>query len=304
MPKAKVGISAPSASQLPTMLAKDKGFYAQNGVDADVVSIFGGTATDALIAGQIQTLQISTKVIQADLAGADLVYIGAPVPTDRFWLFADPSISDVKALKGKRIGVTGVGTATYVSAKLVLAASGLDPNKDVTLASLTDESTILAAVQNGAVDAGMMAVSGMLKAQKAGLKELLDTSKLNVPFPSGWNAVSKKYAAAHPDVVRAYMRSIAQAVAFELQNPAQTEQQLGKFLKSDDAELMKATYEQGIAPIMQKNLALDLDAVKNALNDLSSSVPAAKTADPAAFIDDTYVKEMESSGFIASLYKS
>jgi hypothetical protein len=46
----------------------------------------------------------------------------------------------------------------------------------------------------------------------------------------------------------------------------------------------------------------DLKAVQAVLDEFASTVPAAKTADPARFVDMRFVKELEDSGFIASLY--
>jgi NitT/TauT family transport system substrate-binding protein len=300
--KASVGVSSVSASQLSTYLAKEKGFYAQNGLDADVITIQGGTATDALIANQIQLLQISTKVLQADVSGADLVFIGAPLPGDRFWMVGKKGMTDPKELKGKRLGVTGVGTATYVWGRIVLSKSGLDPDHDVQLANLNDNGAIMAAVQAGSVDAGMMSMPQIFQARALGLPVLVDTSKLDFPFPSAWNAVSKKYAAEHGDIVRAYMKSMAQAVAFQIKQPEETQQLLAKFTKTDDPNIVKQTYE-AYAPTLNKTLDIDMKAVQNALDDLATQVPAAKGQDPAKFVDDTYVKEMKASGFIDSLYK-
>ncbi len=54
---------------------------------------------------------------------------------------------------------------------------------------------------------------------------------------------------------------------------------------------------------LSAELGVSQSTVRRDLDELASTVPAAKTADPARFIDDRYVKELEASGFIAGLYK-
>lgn len=299
--KLSVGISAISPTQLLAVIAQQQGFFEQNGLDVDVVTIVGGTATAALLSGQIQALQISTKVLQADLSGADLVYVAAPISVESFSLVAPPSVHGAADLKGKSIGVTGVGTATYTSAKLALQYFQLDES-DVTLVSLTDEGSILSAVESGQVAAGVLGMPGLAQAQKDGMQTMVDLAQLGVPFPSSWDAVSRSYLVAHPDVVRRFVKSITQSIAYMIQNPAQTQQMLGQFTSTTDPQILQESYD-AVAPYLLRVPEPDLQAVRNGLQDLAETVPEAANADPSQFVDDQFVQELKNSGYIDSLYQ-
>ena len=70
-----------------------------------------------------------------------------------FWLYAKPEIRDVKALKGKRVGVSGIGSGPDSLLREVLRVNGLDAARDVTILSLGVMPTIYAGLQSGIVDA-------------------------------------------------------------------------------------------------------------------------------------------------------
>ncbi len=290
--------SAISASQLPMWVAKEQGFFDQNGIDADIASVAGGSSpTAALLSGQIQFLQISVEAMQAALNGSDLVYIVAPSEVVNFTLFSVPSIKSGADLKGKKIGVTGIGTATYTAAKLALKSFGLGPN-DVQFISVNSVPAILAAMQSGAVDAGAISVPTTLQARAAGMTELVNVADLGIPFPNAWETASRSYLQAHPDIALRFTRSIVQAIGFMKKDPAGTQRILSQYTKITDPAVLEESYNS-IAKYLLNDPTPSLTAVKNALDDLSSTLPQAANADPSRFVDTTYVDQLKQSGFVA-----
>ena len=192
--KLTVGYVALNATQLPSWVAKEQGFFEQNGLDVDLQYIPSGSSpTAAMLSGQIQVMVAAEQAIQATLGGADLVYVAAPTSTIFFSLYALPTITDAASLKGKKIGITGVGSATHTAAKLAMRSLKLDPEKDAVFLNIGSAPNILAAMSSGAVDAGVLSSPTSIRAREAGMRELVNVAKLDDPFPSGWAAVSKKY---------------------------------------------------------------------------------------------------------------
>jgi NitT/TauT family transport system substrate-binding protein len=292
-----VAYSAISAAHLPLWVAHDEGYFDQNGLNVEIVSIAGGSSpTAALLSGQIQFLQISVEAMQATLNGADLVYIAAPSEIANFSLFAIPSITSGAELKGKKIGVTGVGTATYTAAKLALKSFGLSLD-DVQVTSVNSVPAILAAMQSGAVDAGAISVPTTLQARKAGMHELVNVADLHIPFPNAWQTASRAYLKSHPDVARRFTRSIVQAIGFMKKDPAGTQRVLAKYANITDLAVLDESY-QSIAKYLLSDPTPSTTAVKNALEDLVSTLPQAASADPNQFVDTTYINELKQSGFV------
>lgn len=301
--KIVVGYTSLSGTQLPAWVAKEKGFFEQNGLDVDLLSIANGQeGTAALLAGEVQFEQIAIEPIQVDLTGqADLVYIIAPQTVLFFHLYAVPAVTGAAQLKGKPVGITALGSVTNTAAKMALRSLALDPDKDVQLVVLNSIPNVLAGLQTGAIQAGVLSSPTTIKAREAGMRELVDITRLGA-FLTAWQVVSRKYAEAHPDVVRRYTRAIVQAIAFEIREPAETQRILGAYVKITDPAILKESYDE-LVPHLRRVPTPDLQTVRNVLDELASTVPAAKNADPARFVDDRYVKELEASGFIAGLYK-
>jgi ABC-type nitrate/sulfonate/bicarbonate transport system substrate-binding protein len=103
-------------------------------------------------------------------------------------------------------------------------------------------------------------------------------------------------------VVRRYVQSIAEAVAFEIRSPEETRAILATYVKIDDPAVSREAYEE-VVPYLKKNPIPDTKAVQGALDELSAATPEAKTADPAAFVDQSFTQDLQSSGFIDGLYK-
>jgi ABC-type nitrate/sulfonate/bicarbonate transport system substrate-binding protein len=301
--KITLSYTAATSDQLPSMIAKDRGFFEQNGLDVDIVAIGSGSNPQAAaLSGQIQVFQGASEVVPADLAGADLAYIASPSTAFSFWLFSVPSITNPADLKGKQVAVTGLGSSTHTAARLGLRQLGLDPEKDVVITAVNNPPAIFAAMQSGAVQAASIGPSNIVQAREAGWHELIDLDKAGVVYPAGWPIVSHKYADAHQDVIMRFTKGLVQGIAFMIKQPQESQAILGKWAKNDNAAYLKANYDLA-APHLQKAPHPSLEGVRNVIDQVSLTTPEAKGQDPAKFVDDRYVRALEDNGFIASLYK-
>src|SRR6185436_5283236 len=131
--KIKIGYPAISYNQIHIWIAKDAGIYRKYGLDAEVIFFRGGQmATQALVAGDPPIVNIGT-VVQAGLQGHDVVLIASSESSYNYSIFSRPGISKVEQLKGKRLGVSGFGSASHNASLILLKKFNLEVNKDVTL---------------------------------------------------------------------------------------------------------------------------------------------------------------------------
>ncbi len=298
-----VGYAAVSATQASAWVAKEKRIFDKNGLDVTLTSIPGGSSpTSALISGQIQALQISVEAISASLEGADLVYVAAPVSTPLFWFVSVPSITDASQLRGKKIAATGLGTASYFAAVIALQHFGLDPAKDVSFVTSNSVPNMFTALQTGGVQAAALSMPTYTQAKKAGMRLLANVADLGVHYPSSWLAVKKSYLSGHRDEVAALVRSITEAIAFELQQPQETMQIIGKYSQIRDPDLLTETY-QTLVPYLNKVPRPEADTISQALKLMAPQTPKASTADAKQFVDPSFVEKLQKEGFIDKLYK-
>ena len=68
----RVGVADISQSQLSLFVAKDKGYYRQEGLDVELVLMAGATANQALIAGNVDYTTVPTAGLTAALPGCSV----------------------------------------------------------------------------------------------------------------------------------------------------------------------------------------------------------------------------------------
>ncbi|MGH7784107.1 MAG: ABC transporter substrate-binding protein, partial [Candidatus Binatia bacterium] len=108
---ATVNVAVPSYSMslVAFMAAKDRGYYRQEGLDVNFVLMPAPIASRALIAGNVDFATVGGSALTASLGGAPLRLLFSSFSRSLFWLYSRPDIADVKALKGKKVGVSGIG---------------------------------------------------------------------------------------------------------------------------------------------------------------------------------------------------
>jgi NitT/TauT family transport system substrate-binding protein len=298
----QVGYASTSATQASAWVAKEKGIFAKNGLDVTLQSIAGGSSpTAALLSGNLDALQISVEAISARLEGGDIVYVAAPVSAPLFWFVSLPSITDASQLKGSKVAVTGIGTATYYAAVVALRHFGLDPFKDVTLVPVNNVPAIFAALQSGQVQAGALSMPTFAQAQKAGMHVLANIADLGVRYPSSWLAVKGSYAKEHRREVTALVKSVTEAVAFQILHPDETTEIIGRYSKVTDAEVLMSSYKT-LKPYLNRVPTPRAAEVDEALKLIALRSPKAAAAKAGDFVDTSFVDQLQKQGFIDRLY--
>ena len=273
-------------------IAQEKNFFKKNGVSIDLTHIPTNQAVQALIGGKVNFVTAGPQILEANLAGSDTVYIMSPVNTFVFSLYSKPDIANIKALAGKTLGATNKGTPTDIAGRRLLTQNGLNPDVDVKFAYLKEIPALVAALQQGVIDAALLAPPSTLTARNFGLKELLNITALKILVQHSIGT-SRSYINANPEVVRRFLRSAAEGLDFLRKNRADAVAIMSKYTKiTDPAQLNEAldSYENA----WERIPAPSQPAIEAVL--ASSENPKAKSTRWDQFIDDRFVKELISSG--------
>ena len=116
----------------PHFIAKELGFYRDEGLNIEIIAMPGGLATQALVAGDLHFSTSSGSSLNASLRGIKLkvVYVNLDRPLYRLWSWRD-EIRKVTDLRGRAIGVASRGDTMEGAANLMLRKHGMDPVRDV-----------------------------------------------------------------------------------------------------------------------------------------------------------------------------
>jgi ABC-type nitrate/sulfonate/bicarbonate transport system substrate-binding protein len=132
--KIRVGYPAPIGNFLTLPLAQKKGFFREEGLDAEIIRIRPPASYAALANGDIDYFTgIGGAAVAAATRGVPIRVVACFVPSLPFMLIARPEIKSVQDLKGKTIMIGVAGSSPDLIARMMLKHFGLDPEKDMKL---------------------------------------------------------------------------------------------------------------------------------------------------------------------------
>jgi NitT/TauT family transport system substrate-binding protein len=215
-------------------------------------------------------------------------------------VYSKPELKQFSDLRGKVLGVTLPGSTTDLTARILLQQAGMTAGKDVQITHLQGMPDMITALSQGRIDAGVISAPTTLKAKQAGLKELIDVTARNVPMIHAGLATTRDFIKTSPDKVRRYVQAYIEATKVARTDAETTKQLISKYTKTDNKEDLDETYNTYVKAWEQAPY-VSTAAMQTLLN--YSINPAGKTAKPEQFIDNSFVAELEKSGFIKDLYK-
>src|SRR3990170_4353882 len=141
-------------SQCLPYLAQEAGLFRKHNLDFQLVYISSsGMVTAALLAGESEVaLTGAVGLVRAFAQGAtDFVFIGSNKNILTHSIIAGQDLKRPEDLKGKKIGVTRIGSNTHYFTIQVLRRLGLDAGRDVTFIQTGGATENLAALLNGSI---------------------------------------------------------------------------------------------------------------------------------------------------------
>ena len=299
-PVVRANYAAISGAFAPLWIAADKNLFSKYGLNVDLRYIAPATATQALIGKNLDIINPGGEIVEAGLNGEPVVYVAGIMNRAVMSLYAKPEIASLADLKGRVLAVTVPGATTDFAARVLLQQARLSPGKDVKLIYLKGMVEILTGINQGNADAGIFTSPTTLKAQHAGLKELVNVTEQNIPMIHAALATTKEYIKTRPDNVRRFLQAYLEGIKIARTDAEYAKQIIGKYTKTTDADDLDNSY-QTFLPAWEKLPLVPAAAVQTMLN--FATHPGAKTAKPETFIDNSILTEIGKSGFVDKLYK-
>ncbi|TAJ98470.1 ABC transporter substrate-binding protein [bacterium] len=304
MEKIRVAYTVISPTQMSVWTAKELGFYAKHGLDVELVLLVGAPlAVTAMVAGETPIIHTgASAVITSNLSGSGSVLIAGSVNRFPYVLFVTDQIKKVEDLKGKKFGVSRIGSADNAAAATVLDKYGIKEG-DIAYVQAGSVPTRLAAMQTNAIQATLLQPPETLKAKEIGVRSLLDFTKLDVEWQQNGVAVTRDYIKRKPDTVRRFMRAYVEGVHYNLTNPKGGQKILQKYLAIKDEKAIEESYNEIVLKLTRRVPYPTEPGIQLFLNQLKTKNPKAAQAKPSDFTDISFLKELESSGYIDRLYR-
>jgi NitT/TauT family transport system substrate-binding protein len=272
-------------------MAQEAGIFKQNGLDVELTNIASSTGIPAVLSGEVQFAAIGgSETLSAAVQGADLAIIGISAPVYPFVLMAQPSISSVDQLKGKKIGVSNVGSSSDIATRVMLRKIGLDPENDVTIVPVGSLQNRTAALLNGAIDAGVAQPPEQLALEDKGLHILYDLAAEKLPAATDTIVVQRSWLSGHRDVAQHYIDSLVQAIARSRQDKEKAISVLQKYLNNDDRRALETTYDFFVEQVTPAYPVPRPELFADSVAQLSTSNERVKDFDISKVLDTSFVQ--------------
>ena len=300
--KIKIGYPAISYNQIHIWVAKDAGLFKRYGLDAELIFFRGGQlATQALVAGDPPIVNIGT-LVQPGLQGHDVVLIASSENTYYYSVVTKPAVAKVEQLKGKRLGVSGFGSASHNAALILLRRFNLEPNRDVAVVVAGATTERLAGMESGRIDATVLTPSEIPRARKLGFVDIYDMSEMGIEVQGNGFATSRSFIKSNRETIKAALKGYVEALYYIHHNKEETKRVSAKYMRSNDPDVLEATYTWFIRNVAKKPYPT-LKGIQFLIDEIGGKLPQAKNARPEQFVDLSLLQELEKEGFFSEMGK-
>ena len=303
--KVRLAYSAIGGSQASFWVPYEAGIFRKHGLDAELVYVAGGGRAGQVVQSGEVPIGVFTggAVINANLAGGDLVVIASSMNVMTFVVMARPEIKRPEDLKGKRIGVSRFGSATDFGLRYVEEQWPVKRQRDFAVMQMGGVTDVYHALRAGTLDAAVINAELAILGRRDGLRELADVSKLGVNFPTSSVVTTRSFIKRSENTVRKFIRGFVEGVHYAKTQRGPTIKIMQKYLRNSDAAMFDELYELYIARNIPRIPRPSPESLKTVMEQMTETDPRVAGLKPEQFIDARFFQELEKEGFIQKLWK-
>jgi NitT/TauT family transport system substrate-binding protein len=272
-------------------IAQEAGLFKKYDLDFQLVYVSSsGMVTAALLGGDAEmTLTGGVGNVRAYVKGAtDIVFVAGVKNVMTQSLLAGGNIKRPEDLKGKRIGVSRIGSNTHYFTIQALRRFNMEPEKDYSFIQTGGDPETLAALMSGGIDGATLTAPSDAKAIANGYRYIVYGPDLRIPYTATTFVTKRSIIAKRPQVIGRFLRAMAEASKIMHTDREFTYKILGKYLRVTGRSIL-VLKDEGLQAILDEVAKID---------------PRAKKVKPEDMVDRRYLNEMEKSGFFDKLWGS
>ena len=286
----------------PMWVAVEKGLFRKYGLDVNMLQVRSGQVSlSALMSGDVQAFWPAISSVLSGVAGgAKIGCVASPFNRIARELVVRKEIDSLAALRDKVFGVQSIGGGFWLQTMIVLDRLGVDPDRyGLKMRIIGDEPTILQALLASNIDAAVITFASAAVAKRAGLRSLVNTSELRVPYQGVGICTTSDRIANAPDLIVRLLKGMIEGVAFihEPRNRREVMAVLKKNLRLGTEQDAEVSYNS-LRLVSTLDVAPDPEAWKNIQRFVARANPKVAQLEIQQIINGSFVKSLEESGFL------
>jgi NitT/TauT family transport system substrate-binding protein len=296
--------SARTMSQAMPWIAAEAGLFRKYDLDFQLVYISSAPIVTAAMLGGDAQVAISggEAIVRAYAQGAtDLVFIGSAKNTLTHSIVAKPEIKRPEDLRGKKLGLSRLGSNSHYFLIQALRKSGVDPS-EINFIQTGGQVENLAALLSGNVDAATMTgPSGGTTAVAQGFRYVVYGPDLHIPFAAATLITRRSMLNTRGPAIDKFVRATAEAMKIMFLDKEFTYKVLGKQLRITDRKVLDAAYDEEIK-VLEQRLEFKNEAFQAIIDETGKVDARAKKVRPQDLVDRRYLDALQKSGFFDKLW--
>jgi len=303
--KVRLAYSAIGGSQASFWIPYEAGIFRKHGLDVELLYVAGGGRAGQVVQSGEVPIGVFTggAVINANLAGGDLVVIASSMNVMTFVVMARPEIKRPEDLKGKKIGVSRFGSATDFGLRYVEEQWPIKRQRDFAVIQVGGVTDVYNALRAGALDAAVINAELAILARREGFRELADIAKMGINFPTSSVITTRSFIKRNENTVRKFLRGFVEGVHFAKTQRGPAIKIMQKYLRSSDAAMFDELYEMYIIRNIPRIPRPSPESLKTVMDQMVETDPRVANLKPEQFIDARFFPELDKEGFIQKLWK-
>jgi ABC-type nitrate/sulfonate/bicarbonate transport system substrate-binding protein len=288
----RIGVPSRSATIMPFFVARERGFFRDEGFEAEIILMKAPQTVQALLGGSVEFGAAAGTAVSAAVSGVEARVVAAVVDKPTFDLISQPGITTIEQLRGKKIGVSGVGSLAEILGRRILLAHGIRPDQ-VTFLGLGPSHVNYLALKTGAIDATLLQIPLNFAALDDGFRKLAYTGDTSRSLQGGL-ATIKAIISQRPDLVTRAVRATLRAIRL-----IRDDRKFGvEFIKGplldiegDRNRFAERVYD-AMRPLFLESGAIDEELQREMIADAAQRIKPAQPVAPERVFDFSFARKV------------
>lgn len=306
--KLTIGHSTINPRIAPLWVAQEKGYFQKYGIDATLVFVRN---TPLMIAAmKAGTIPVAygggSGILGASVTESDLRVLATFTGRMTNNVVARPGIKTSRDLRGKILGIQGIGGTNWMAALLWLEYFGLDLRRDNIMLQGTGEQVVRAqALESGKVDAAVIDMSFSKKLEQRGFNVVGDSQKSNIPFTGVDIVTTRGFMADQPVLIENMLKALLESLAYLIapKNQNTVVELIMKKLRLKDPVTAEEGYHDTVR-IMSRKPYPAVEGMRNVQRLLKTQNPRVAEVNVDDLVDSRYIRKLDEAGFFERIYGS
>ena len=206
----RIGYVSRSILDMPFMIARDRGYFREEGLEPELIFIKAAQTIPAMLAGGIDFGTATGTAVAAAVNGIDVRVVFALTDKPSFDLIAAPNIANLQQMRGKKLGITAFGALAEILARQIFLANKV-PTEQVTFLPLGTSDVLYVALKAGTIDATMLQIPQTFLAVDEGFRKLAAGADVYRAVQGGLTT-TKSTISERPELVSKMIRATQRAL--------------------------------------------------------------------------------------------